>query len=396
MTGLQTKVWLGVAAGGVALLLSYLNFNGADADNLLKSNGRIEATEIAVASKTAGRIKQLLVDEGDFVEAGQLVASVASESLEAQLHQAQAQLRQAQSATVTAASQLLQRKSEQAALEALLVQRQAELAAATSRARRTGALAQTGSVSQQLAEDNDTLVTSAKTAVSAVKAQIEAAVAGVAAAEAQVNSAASAVDAATATVARVQAELADNQLTAPRAGRIQYRIVQTGEMVAAGGKVLSLIDVTDVHMTFFLPSALAGRVAVGAEVRLVLDALPHVSIPATVSYVADVAQFTPKTVETASEREKLMFRVKARINPELLRQHKTKVKTGLPGVAYLRLDSTLPWPATVPALVPEAATDTKPEAPAETKSETLPETKPATKPETIAQPLPAAATELQQ
>jgi HlyD family secretion protein len=149
----------------------------------------------------------------------------------------------------------------------------------------------------------------------------------------------------------VQSELTDNQLKAPRAGRIQYRIAQTGEIVAAGGKVLSLIDVTDVHMTFFLPSALAGRIEVGTEVRVVLDALPHLSIPAEVSYVADVAQFTPKTVETTSEREKLMFRVKARINPDLLLKHKTKVKTGLPSVAYLRLDSSKPWPDSVPELV---------------------------------------------
>ena len=69
------------------------------------------------------------------------------------------------------------------------------------------------------------------------------------------------------------------------------------------------------------------------------------------TYVADVAQFTPKTVETTSEREKLMFRVKARINPDLLLKHKTKVKTGLPGVAYLRLDSSQPWPDVVPELV---------------------------------------------
>lgn len=351
MAGQQTKVLLAAVAISAALLWYFLNFTGADSNNLLKSNGRIEATEIAVASKTAGRIKELFVDEGDFVEAGQLVATVASESLVAQLHQAEAQFRQAQSATVTAESQLLQRKSEKAALEALLIQRNAELVAARSRASRTGTLAETGSVSKQLAEDNDTLVTSAKTAVSSAKAQINAALAGIAAAEAQVNSAASAVEAAQATVARVQSELSDNQLKAPRAGRIQYRIAQTGEIVAAGGKVLSLIDVTDVHMTFFFPATLAGRIEVGTEVRVVLDALPQVSIPAEVSYVADVAQFTPKTVETASEREKLMFRVKARINPELLLKHKTKVKTGLPGTAYLRLDSRQPWPDSVPALV---------------------------------------------
>ena len=345
-----------VLAGAAALAVLYLlKYHGATDSNLLKSNGRIEAVEIAVAAKTAGRIKELLVDEGDFVEAGQLVATVASESLEAQLLQAQAQLRQAQSSTVTAQSQLLQRNSEKAALQALLLQRQAELAAARSRASRTGTLAQTGSVSKQLAEDNDTLVTSAKTAVSAVQAQLEASQAAIVSAEAQIVAAASTVDAASATVARVESELRDNQLRAPRAGRIQYRIAQVGEIVAAGGKVLSLIDVSDVHMTFFLPSAMAGRVEIGSEVRLVLDALPGVSIPAQVSYVADVAQFTPKTVETASEREKLMFRVKARIDPQLLLRHKTKVKTGLPGVAYLRLDRTEPWPASVPPLVVERA-----------------------------------------
>lgn len=344
-----------LVAAAAALVFYLLKYHAGTDDNLLKSNGRIEAVEIAVASKTAGRIKELLVDEGDFVEAGQLVATVASESLEAQLLQAQAQLRQAQSSTVTAQSQLLQRNSEKAALQALLLQRKAELAAARSRASRTGTLAQTGSVSKQLAEDNDTLVTSAKTAVSAVQAQLEASQAAIVSAEAQIVAAASTVDAASATVARVESELRDNQLRAPRAGRIQYRIAQVGEIVAAGGKVLSLIDVSDVHMTFFLPSAVAGRVEIGSEVRLVLDALPDVSIPAQVSYVADVAQFTPKTVETASEREKLMFRVKARIDPQLLLRHKTKVKTGLPGVAYLRLDRTVPWPESVPSLVVERA-----------------------------------------
>lgn len=74
-------------------------------------------------------------------------------------------------------------------------------------------------------------------------------------------------------------------------------------------------------MTFFLPTAAAGRVTIGSEVHLVLDAAPQYVIPAQVSFVADVAQFTPKTVETASEREKLMFRVRAKIAPELLKKY---------------------------------------------------------------------------
>ena len=133
-------------------------------------------------------------------------------------------------------------------------------------------------------------------------------------------------------------------LNVPRGSRVQYRVAQPGEVLNPGGIVLNLLDVGDVYMTFFLPTAEAGRVAIGSEVRLVLDAAPQYVIPAKVSFVADVAQFTPKTVETAEERQKLMFRVKAKIAPDLLQQYIRSVKTGLPGMAYVRLDEKAPWP----------------------------------------------------
>ena len=97
-------------------------------------------------------------------------------------------------------------------------------------------------------------------------------------------------------------------------------------------------------MTFFLPEEAAGKVRIGSDVRLLLDAIPGYPVPAKVSYVASVAQFTPKTVETRSEREKLMFRVKARIAPELLKKYITLVKTGIPGVAWVKLDGDAEWP----------------------------------------------------
>jgi HlyD family secretion protein len=75
-----------------------------------------------------------------------------------------------------------------------------------------------------------------------------------------------------------------------------------------------------------------------------LDAAPQYVIPAKASFVADVAQFTPKTVETEEERQKLMFRIKAQIPPELLRKHIQQVKTGLPGMAYVKLDPEAEWP----------------------------------------------------
>ncbi len=76
-----------------------------------------------------------------------------------------------------------------------------------------------------------------------------------------------------------------------------------------------------------------------------LDAAPDYVIPAKVSFVASQAQFTPKTVETASERQKLMFRVRAQVERELLLRHLEQVKTGLPGVAWLKLDPQAAWPA---------------------------------------------------
>ena len=106
-------------------------------------------------------------------------------------------------------------------------------------------------------------------------------------------------------------------------------------------------------MTFFLPETVVGRIALGSEVRIVLDAATQYMIPARVSYVASTAQLTPKIVETASERQKLMFRVKAQIDRELLQKHLRRVKTGLPGMAWLKLDAQEPWPANLAIKLPE-------------------------------------------
>ncbi len=88
--------------------------------------------------------------------------------------------------------------------------------------------------------------------------------------------------------------------------------------------MLNMVDLADVYMTFFLPEKQVGRVNMGSEARIILDAAPNLVIPAKVTFVADVAQFTPKTVETKEERQKLMFRVKAHIPADLLRKHLDK------------------------------------------------------------------------
>lgn len=344
-----------LAAGAALLAVAawwQLRPNGLP-EGFASGNGRIEATEVDVATKLAGRITRIEVDEGDFVEPGQILARMDTQVLEAQLQQARAQVRQAQNAARTALAQVALRESEKVSAAAVVRQRQAELDAAQKRHARSATLVKRNALPQQTLDDDLARLQSTQAALAAANAQVISADAGISAAQAQVEEARSAVEAAQAGVERLQADIDDSLLRAPRAGRVQYRVTQPGEVLPAGGKLLNLVDLTDVYMTFFLPERQAGRVALGSEVRLVIDAAPQYVIPAKVSYVASVAQFTPKTVETASEREKLMFRVKARIDPELLSKHLQQVKTGVPGMAYLRLDPEAEWPEHLAIKVPQ-------------------------------------------
>lgn len=314
-------------------------------DGIVSGNGRIEAVEIDVAPKAPGRIREILADEGDFVKAGQVVAHMDTDVLQAQRAEAEAQLQQALNAIDIANSQVVQRQSERAAAFAVTRQREAEFDAARRRFSRSDTLAREGATAMQERDDDQARVEGAQAAVEAAKAQLAAVDAAITTARSRVIGARSAVEAVRATIRRLDADIADSDLKAPRDGRIQFRVAQPGEVVAGGGRVLNLVNLSDVYMTFFLPETVAGRVGLGTEVRIVLDAAPDYVLPAKVSFVADVAQFTPKTVETKSERQKLMFRVKARIDPELLRRHIRQVKTGLPGMAYVRIDPKADWPA---------------------------------------------------
>ncbi len=311
----------------------------------VSGNGRIEATEIAISAKQAGRIRQMLVTEGEFVKAGQTVARMEIASLQAQRDEATARLQQAREAIAGAQAQVSLRESDRESAMALLTQRQSELDAANRRLARSEQLTLEGFFSAQTLDDDRARVRNMNAALSAAQAQVRSAQAAIAAARTQVNGALANARAAQATLERIEVDMADSDLKAPRDGRVQYLLAREGEVVAGGARVLNLLDLSDVYMTFFLPETVSGLVALGSEVHIVLDAAPQYVIPASVSFVASNAQFTPKTVETASERQKLMFRVRAQIDRELLKRHLTQVKTGLPGVAWLKLDANAAWPA---------------------------------------------------
>ena len=279
-------------------------------------NGRLEATEVNIAAKLAGKIEKILVNEGDYVKKGQKLVFMQTNVLEATLAQAKAMIRV--------------KEAELASANATLMQKISLCQNADSRYKRSKTLVEKNAASQQTYENDLATYESSKSEVDVARAAIQQAKAAVLAAKAD--------------AARIQADIDDSTLTAPLEGRIQYRISEEGEVLNAGGKVLNLVDLTDVYLTFFLPEAVAGNVKIGADVRLIMDALPDIPIPAKVSFVASVAQFTPKTVETKIERQKLMFRIKAKVDPGLLRKYLDMVKTGLPGVAWVRMDDQAPWP----------------------------------------------------
>jgi HlyD family secretion protein len=343
------KPILGIVLLAVVALAAYLIWQHYRVKGLgegfASGNGRIEAVELDVAAKAPGRISEMYADEGDVVTAGQVVARMDTAVLHAQLKQAQAEEAQARNATNTALAMVAQHESEQSADAAMVTQREAALVVAERTVERTRILTGQHASSMQELDEDVARRREAAAALAASKAQLAASQSTINAANSQVLGARSNVAAMQASEGQIQAEIDDTVLKAVRNGRVQYRIAQPGEVVAAGGKVLSMVDLSDVTITFFLPEASAGRVAMGSEVHIVLDATPDDVIPATVTFVASVAQFTPKSVETQSEREKLVFRVKARINPEILRKHAAQIKSGLPGMAYVRLDPSVAWPA---------------------------------------------------
>ena len=295
-------------------------------DDIAVGNGRIEAEEVHVATKYPGRIVEVLAEEGDMVAAGQVLAQMDVAELEASLARAEADIAQAQ--------------EEVAEAKADIVQRQSELKFAEQELGRALFLIQKGHISVELADRRQSERDIAKAAVAAARAHLA--------------SSERAVEAAAAEARRIRTQIGEAELTAPRDGRVQYRLAEPGEVLDGGGRVLTLLDLTDVYMTIFLPTAQVGRVSVGSEARIVLDAAPEYVVPATVSFVAAEAQFTPREVETRTEREKLMFRVKVKIEPELLRRHMARVKTGLPGEAFVRLSANAVWPDRLAVNLPPA------------------------------------------
>ena len=306
-------VIIGAAAG--AAYWQHLR-QGAFPLGIVSGNGRIEADEIDIDTKFAGRIVEMFVDEGDMVKAQQVLARMDTRDIEASLKKSDAQVQGAQQASMRRTPMSCSRRPR-----------------SPSRNRSSTAPARwsLGASPRTNCSISDGRRSMARLRRSTLPND-------------RVGEAARALDAATHDVELYKVNIADNTLVAPREGRIQYRIANIGEVLAAGGKVFTMLDIEYVYMDIYLPTDEAGKVKIGADARIVLDAVPNLAIPAKVAFVATQAQFTPKTVETKDERDKLMFRVRVKIDPERLRAHAASVRSGLPGVAYVKYDPAIAWP----------------------------------------------------
>ncbi len=285
-------------------------------------NGRLEAKLVDVAAREPLRVKEILVDEGDLVEPDQVLVQMDTVTLEAELAEAKA--------NVAAAQERL------AIANAAIVRCKSEIELARIEVERTGKLVEERAGSQR---DYDVR-----------KTQLETTTASLAEEEAKLETARREVKVAEANVATIQTRIDDATLKSPVCGRVLYRLAEVGEVLAAGGKVLTLVNLEDVYMEIFLPAAEAARVKIGAEARMVGDVGGLVA-PGYVTFVSPEAQFTPKQVETRSEREKLMFRVKIKMPAELVISFIEYIKTGIRGVGYVKLDESAVWPAWLQNLV---------------------------------------------
>lgn len=318
-------VVLAAAIGGATVYSRY-TAGPVTPDHVARANGRIEVQRVDVSTKVPGRVAAIGVREGDGVEADQVIARLDETEIRAELAAAKASIERSIQGVAQA--------------RATTASREADLVLAELQLKRSADLRERDFTSQAETDQR--------------RATRDIATAAVAAAKANIGDAEAARKVTEANVAQIEARIADMTLKAPVSGRVEYRLVQPGEVVAAGGKVVTLLDLTDVYMTVFLPTSSVGQVRLGSEARIVLDAAPQYVIPARVSFVAAEAQFTPKTVETSDERAKLMYRVKVSIPVELLKQYRDYVKSGLTGDAFIRLGSAGEWPDWLQPRLPDA------------------------------------------
>jgi HlyD family secretion protein len=313
-------------------------------EGIVSGNGRIEAKLVDATAKEALRVREVLVDEGDLVRPGQVVVRLDTTTMEAELAKDEAAVGAAKEQFAAANAAIASAKADITGAKAAVAQQQSEIQLAQVEADRQRRLLAENATSQGLFDVRQTNLETTKQTLRSTQAQADAAQARADAAQSQADAAQQQIGVAQAQVATTKSRINDATLVSPVTGRVLYRLVEPGEVLGPGGKALTVVDLSDVYMEIFLPSNQAAALKTGADARITVDYEPNASAAAYVSFVSPEAQFTPKQVETKSEREKLMFRVKIQVPGELVEHYVERIKTGVRGVGYVKVNPTATWP----------------------------------------------------
>ncbi|MBH0198944.1 MAG: HlyD family efflux transporter periplasmic adaptor subunit [Nitrospira sp.] len=355
----MTVLVMTLAAGGYLALDQWV-WNNDLPEGLIQANGRIEGDHVTIASKFPGRIQELLVREGASVTAGQVLIRLENSQTAARVqqarHAAEALEAQVEAAHMTLAvlnldvPLAIERADAQVAKakdmvdKALSVEREAR-----SDAQRFRDLAEKDEASIQQRDQavmrwevaQKDIASSRSALIQANKelAQAELGWKRIRAKEFDVSALESQRDQAYAVLDEAESVLNDLTITAPTSGTVTTRMVDAGEVIAAGTPLLELVDLDRLYLKVYVPEVQIGKVRLNLPARIFTDAFPDQPFDATVRYIASKAEFTPKEVQTPDERVKLIYAVKLYLsdNPE------HRLTPGLPADAVIRWKEDVAW-----------------------------------------------------
>jgi len=299
---------------------------GNDADAITAS-GTVEATEADLGFQLGGRIASIDVREGDAVRAGQVLARLDAAELDARRSGAQAQVAAASALLLELQRGARPEELEQAvAAESAARRRQQEAAAS---AERTRALEQGGAASKEQLDQAETALAVARSQQEQAAQQLRMVRQGPR--TERVSAQQAVVQQAQGALAQVEAQLANAVVKAPFAGVVSVRHREPGETVGAGMPVLTVQNPVDRWVRIYVREDQVGRVALNQPARITADAYPSRVYSGRVSFISSEAEFTPRNVQTAEERVKLVYAVKVTITGD----PRSELKPGLPADVQL-------------------------------------------------------------
>ena len=300
-----------VAVIVVAVVLYFILRPRGDA-GALAASGTVEATDAQLGFQAAGRIDTILVDEGDRVKAGQLLARLDRSELDARRAQAAAQLAAAQ-ALLSELQRGSRTQEVQQGRDALASAEQ-KLADAQRDLDRTRRLFDGGAVSREALDKAQTAFEVAQSSRDQSAQALQ--LLQVGPRPERIEAQRAAVAQARATVAQIDAMLANAQIRAPFAGVVSVKDREIGETVSGGAPVLTVTNLDDRWVRIYIPETRVGAVHLGEPATITADTYRGKIYRGAVSFIASEAEFTPKNVQTTDERVRLVYAVKVRITSD--------------------------------------------------------------------------------